>query len=227
MDGERAEAAVHAMIEYSLSLCDDVLFRTMLFECSLEESSDLIVKLKPSVELEEFLRERDPLLLFKYYRLHGMYVRAAQHMEQLAKGEEDLDIAVRIEYLNRAVSSASAACDVSATPGYPSGGVVTSMGNMGPRLQDGGIEEEYLVELEGKREVARFQLLAHQQLDLDLRDLESHRPKGIAYTESQQSSVDALSAVTVRLQKKLVGISELFNEVAMPYKVITAYLTDM
>jgi hypothetical protein len=39
------------------------------------------------------------------------------------------------------------------------------------------------------------------------------------YTEGQRRSLDALRAVVTRLRFKLVGVSELFNEIALPYKL--------
>ena len=223
MDSEKSESAVRTMIEYALSICSDDLFRSMLFECLLVEDTEALIKLRPSGELEEFLAENDPVLLYKYYRLHGLFVQAAQRMDQLSRTEDDVDILIRIEYLNRAVSSASAAC------------VVTTVGGVGgPRARArgeyqggltaglrGGMEEEYLVELEGKREIARFQLMAFEQLDQDFQDLESHRSKSrTPYSASQKRSMETLSAVAVRLRLKLVGISELFNEICLPYKVM-------
>lgn len=158
------------------------------------------------------------MLLYKYYRLHGLYVQAAQHMDILARTESDIDISLRIEYLNRAVSSASAACDV--TVPNEVGTLVQGSQKM-PSQGTNGIVEEYLVELEGKREIARYQLTAFELLDRDFRDLESQRPKiHSSYSEGQRKSMEALSAVTVRLHFKLVGISELFNEICLPYKVL-------
>jgi hypothetical protein len=213
VDPEKANAAVCKMIEDALSVCSDPLFRSLLFECFLAADTEILVKLKPSAEMEDFLREKDPILLYRYYRLHAQYVQAAQHMDQLARSDDDVDIMVRIDYLNRAVSSASSACDVSS-------GVQNTVGGGSRMVQRGGVEEEFLVELEGKREIARFQLLAYEHLDRDFQDLESHRSKShTPYSEGQKRSMEVLSAVTVRLHLKLVGISELFNEICLPYKV--------
>jgi hypothetical protein len=177
---------------------------------------------RPSEELEDYLRKEDPMLLYKYYRLHGLYVQAAQHMDVLARTESDIDISLRIEYLNRAVSSASAACD--ATVPNEVGTSVQGPQRVLPQGTSSGIVEEYLVELEGKREIARYQLTAFELLDRDYRDLESQRPKiHSSYSEGQRKSMEALSAVTVRLHFKLVGISELFNEICLPYKVLCNY----
>ena len=247
MQTDRVDAAVHTMVDHSLQVCDDPLFLNMLFECFLQECSDFLIKLRPSGSLEEFLRDKDPMLLFKYYRLHGQYLQAAQHMDRMARTEEDVDISLRIEYFDRAVSSASAACDAfissNTTNQFNSIGYnQRKLGNnnlIGTQLQryngqgsagggGGGLEEEYLVELEGKREISRFQLMAYDQLNLDFQDLELHRPKGTgmeAYSDSQRISMETLSAVIVRLQKKLVGISELFNDIAMPYKVCPIFFS--
>lgn len=212
MDPEKANAAVCKMIEDALSVCADPLFRSLLFECFLAADTEILVKLKPSAEMEDFLREKDPILLYRYYRLHAQYVQAAQHMDQLARSDDDVDIVVRIDHLNRAVSSASSACDVSSG--------VQNTTKVSRILQRGGVEEEFLVELEGKREIARFQLMAYEQLDRDFQDLESHRSKShTPYSDGQKRSMEVLSAVTVRLHLKLVGISELFNEICLPYKV--------
>ena len=239
MQTDRVDAAVRTMVDHSLSVCDDPLFLNMLFECFLLECSDFLIKLRPSGSLEEFLRDKDPMLLFKYYRLHGQYIQAAQHMDRMARTEDDVDISLRIEYFDRAVSSASAACDASVGAATASqfneiGYNQRNFGNnslLGLQSQrysgrgsagGGGLEEEYLVELEGKREISRFQLMAYEQLHLDYQDLELHRPKGTgmeSYSDSQKLSMETLSAVIVRLQKKLVGISDLFNDIAMPYKV--------
>ena len=220
MDSEKSERAVRTMIEYALSICSDPLFRSMLFECLLLEDTEVLIKLRPSGDLEEFLAEKDPILLYKYYRLHGLFVQAAQRMDQLSRAEDDVDILVRIEYLNRAVSSASAACDVTTAGGVGVGGAGSEyQGGLIVGVR-GGMEEEYLVELEGKREIARFQLLAFEHLDQDYQDLESHRSKSrTPYSASQKKSMETLSAVAVRLRLKLVGISELFNEICLPYKV--------
>ena len=159
------------------------------------------------------------MLLYKYYRLHGLYVQAARHMDVLARTESDIDISLRIEYLNRAVSSASAACD--ATVPNEIGTSVQGPQRVLPPGASNGIVEEYLVELEGKREIARYQLTAFEHLDRDFQDLESHRSKSrTPYSASQKRSMETLSAVAVRLRLKLVGISELFNEICLPYKVM-------
>ena len=224
------------MVDHSLSICNDSLYRTMLFECFLQECSDFLIKFRPSDALEDFLREKDPMLLYKYYRLHGQYLQAAQHMDYVARTEDDVEITLRIEYLNRAISSASAACDALSSTATSNQSNSKGYNQMQMQVQvqrgsgqgsagggGGGVEEEYLVELEGKRDIARYQLMAFQQLNLDLQDLELHYPKGSgkdSYSDSQRISMEALSAVTIRLQKKLVGISELFNEIAMPYKVL-------
>jgi hypothetical protein len=221
VDEKRAHAAVYDMIERSLAVCGDPFYRTMLFRCLLAEDSELLVKLRPSTYLEDFLRDSDPMLLCKYYRLHNMYMQAAYYMDQLSKGEEDLDIEKRIDYLNRAVSSASAACDGTA--------IGESKGGQRGFDRGGRVEAEYLAELEGKREIARFQQMAYEQLNRDYQDLESHRietqrsgsraGEEAPMSESQKRSMDALSDIILKLKVKLVSISSLFNDIAMPYKL--------
>jgi hypothetical protein len=63
---EEATAAVVTMIEFSLTACDDPLYRALLFDRCLGEDSELLISLNPSSFLEDFLRLGDPMLLYTY-----------------------------------------------------------------------------------------------------------------------------------------------------------------
>ena len=98
------------------------------------------------------LLSQEPMLLYKYYRLHERFPQAAAYMYQLAQQEGDLNISgsqSRIEYLNLAVNAATTACS------YVSGG---------PSGMGGGLESELLVEIESKHKIANLQYQAFIRL---------------------------------------------------------------
>jgi hypothetical protein len=95
-----------------------------------------------------------------------MFAEAAYHMDAMARAEDDVEVALRIDYLDRAVNSAAAASSMPtqqqqqqrqmlSLAGVGGGGA----GGGGDRFVGGDAvvrhNAEYLAELEGKRDIAR------------------------------------------------------------------------
>jgi hypothetical protein len=87
---------------------------------------------------------------------------------------------------------------------------------MAPKGQREGVQEAYLLELEGKRNIACLQLMAYEQLSSDYGSLQGQRHNG---EEAHSRCIQSLGIVIRKLQTKLLSISELFNDVSMPYRL--------
>ena len=58
-------SAVRRMIEHSLSICDDPLYRDVLYRWLLGDDVDSLINLTPSPYLEDFLKDSEPDILYR------------------------------------------------------------------------------------------------------------------------------------------------------------------
>jgi hypothetical protein len=184
----------------------------MLFKMLLEKAVDELIRLRFR-DVEDFVLLQDSAykheLLYRYYEFHGMYREAANHMYFLAHFDGDMSIHDRTKFLQQAVSSATRACEFSTAP--TSNGVVAANGLSTTSYAD------FLREVQDELAVAGFQYEAFEALrtELDaLRDEMQQSPNTV-----DRNMLTSCEEATAKLQLQLVSISELFNDICLPFKL--------
>ncbi len=164
-----------------------------------------------------------------YYEHHGEFVKASNLMSLLAHAQEEVDIEVRIACLQKAVASAEKAVHSTATPF--SSAAASSSANRGDLVvfgESGGASKQMisdsLAELKDTLDIADYQLLAYTRLSADFASYHYSSAPGsgvdrLSYTESQRRQLDLMERIVRRLRGELLGITELFHEVCLAYKL--------
>jgi hypothetical protein len=180
--------------------------------------------------IESFLRETDATKLYAYYEFHGEFMKASNLMSLLAHVESDLDIAVRILYLQRAVASAEKAVTSVGQSSNPAVNPALASPAWNTDLVLNPVDarkqvSDIVVELKDTLDIAEFQFLAHGMLAEDFHSYgfssaaASNAASRGKFTDSQRRQLEAMEDIVNRLHTKLMGITELFHEVCLPYRL--------
>lgn len=104
---------VVAMVTRALNSSDDITLHNLIYSNLYGEGEkDLLMRLEANVYMDDYLRQVDPLLLYKNYEYHGRFSDAADLMISLATTASDSadqgdlpNISERVQYLTYAVRS--------------------------------------------------------------------------------------------------------------------------
>eukprot|EP01041_Mallomonas_annulata_P001647 gene1647-3186_t len=216
---EEVNAASQRMVHRALESCLDEELHRIIYTDLLETDTDLLLSVRSPL-LEDFLRNVKPTLLYNYFERHGLHGRACVLAEELARMESSysssspvMTLDQRIEYLIRAVHSASQITDNS-----PDVGVFV-----------GYFPSEKMLELQGALELAGLQQQLYGTLSQELHTVKnstsstsSSSTTGTAtsttLSEAGKRSLQILEDVVDCLGKGLVDINYLYNKAAFPYK---------
>ena len=187
---EQQEGVTLRMIERAMGATRDDMFLEMLWESLFDWNKSLLMRLKaPSIE--SYLKRKDPMTLFNYLSTQRKSLDACNLALQLALSDGDVEISERIHYLTLAVTT------------------ITAM----------GVEDDpsgRIIELQDRLIVAEFQRAAYIALNSEL---EAINVANANYDAQQRRGIDALAGLVKSLRYSVKNISELYLEVAEPYKL--------
>lgn len=203
---EKSGEHVQEMIENAVSHCQDGDFHRELYGSLLERRSEALLRVN-SPFIEEFLRDRDPNLLYKYYMVGPQanrppkFDKAAELMVTLAEETGERSIEERIDCLHRALESTKQVSTHLLSP---------LAAKTNARSADlFRANEARSRELADKIEVADYQKEIRDKLKrkFDTYDFHSTRNQ---YDEAQGERLQLLEQRIFELSNSLVDISTLF-----------------
>mmetsp|Transcript_24760 Transcript_24760/g.36519 ORF Transcript_24760/g.36519 Transcript_24760/m.36519 type:complete len:1559 (+) Transcript_24760:131-4807(+) len=203
-NSENSQSTASRMIAYALATSDDKVFHEQLYEDLYKLDSEQLVYIQ-SRHIENFLREKDALILYRHYVWHGRHAQAAFLMDLLAHREEDTEIDTRIEHLIRAVNSANRACNTADTTAAMRVGVESA-----EVLANYSFDK--VEDLTGKLQIAELQREVSNTLRKELQDIDRQ-----VVSQEGKRQRDQLADIVHRLRYQLVDVSELYNNVTEPY----------
>jgi len=226
------------MIQRALSSCSEQAMHIALYTILLDRNElELLLAIR-SAHLEKFLLERSTSLLYSYYEQHSEYIKASNLMSIMARSDEDTDIETRVDYLNKAISSAQRAIAFLQTNRTP---VSRYAGNNNslivqyskPDASDKLLSSTQLVvenmnELKDLLDIIVYQRMAESYLTSDYNDLCQRFQQSVDSTGSSllntadvrvKENLDIMERNVHRLRFKLLGITELYHDICGPYKL--------
>eukprot|EP01038_Epipyxis_sp_PR26KG_P007824 gene7824-10628_t len=226
-----AERNMSAIITKATKSTTDPLFHELLYDRLLVDNRQQLITIHSGF-VEEFLREKDSLLLYSYYEVHCEYLKAANLMSLLAKTDKDLDISIRIDFLTKAVSSAEKASSMNmsllGTNANNNILFITNANNNNNSMENNGIMNnnnldiskkmvsDVVLDLKDTLEIAEYQQRAYDMVSNDFESLQ-----GTLHTlnELQQRNFKQMQETVHKLKYTLLSITILYNDVSVPYKL--------
>ena len=208
------------MIDKILELSQDVVLREMVYKTLVNTDFEKLIEIQ-SADIPVFLSKPDmqhfnPHLLYRYYESRGMYKEAANYMYTLGHSEEPIPVESRLKYLQLAVDSATRVCEfpyeqLSQTQQQISATTITTTTTVDNNLMDSQMAySDFLREVKDEVIVIGYQIEAYH-------DIQARRN----ILDMNLSEINRLIHI---IEKKLLSISELFNDILLPFNLWTLAL---
>lgn len=197
------------MVEKILEISSDPLLRDMVYKSLVNVNFDELIQIN-SPDVQEFLsksdmQSEDPKYLYRYYESHTMYKEAANYMYGLAHSEDVIQVEKRLKYLQLAVDSATRVCEFSAS-------------EMTLDNSDSNIAyTDFLREIKDEIIVVGYQIEAYNEVKVRQSEYQYNR-------NSAEPSAAEVNNILNVLEMKLMSISDLFNDVLLPFNLWTLAL---
>lgn len=204
-------ANVQKMINLAVTRSDDKTFHALLYNRLLKDKPNHLLQIN-SRYIEEFLLEKDPLLLYNYFMNAGegrpaQYQHAANLMYNLATENCDRRIEDRIQFLRQAIASAETLTHIGMDLRLIGGTSSRSSTSSAGAAKE---SEALLLELRDLLEVAEYQQLVAEKLDADFQRYDFQNKRS-SYSGASLKQLEDMEKNVMALQNRCLDISTLFN----------------